>query len=47
MPLGCKEELIKSQEQNEHLTALVGKVTASTLFSTPSRGKKAKKLGLI
>ena len=27
MPLGCKEELIKSQEQNEHLTALVGKVT--------------------
>ena len=47
-----KEELIKSQEKNERLTALVGKVTVEkewlALCSVPpSRGKKAKKLGLI
>ncbi len=47
-----KEELIKSQEQNERLTALVGKVTVEkewlALCSVPPRrGKKAKKLGLI
>ena len=27
MPLGCKEEFINSQQLNERLTALVGKVT--------------------
>ena len=47
-----KEELIKSQEQNEqsYCTGWQGngrEGVASTLFSTPSRGKKAKKLGLI
>jgi len=45
-----KEELIKSQEQNERLTALVGKVTVEkewlTLCSVPPRGvKKLKSLG--
>jgi transposase-like protein len=38
-----KEELIKSQEQNERLTALVGKVTVEKEWLA----KKAKKLGLI
>ena len=45
-----KEELIKSQEQNERLTALVGKVTVEkewlALCSVPPRGvKKLKSLG--
>ena len=45
-----KEELIKSQEQNERLTALVGKVTVEkewlSLCSVPPRGvKKLKSLG--
>jgi len=44
-----KEELIKSQEQNERLTALVGKVTVEkewlALCSVPPRGvKKLKEL---
>jgi putative transposase len=46
-----KEELIKSQEQNERLTALVGKVTVEkewlALCSVPPRGvKKLVSLGL-
>jgi putative transposase len=46
-----KEELIKSQEQNERLTALVGKVTVEkewlALCSVPPRGvKKLASLGL-
>jgi len=36
-----KEELIKSQEQNERLTALVGKVTVEKEWLT----KKLKSLG--
>ena len=45
-----EEELIKSQEQNERLTALVGKVTVEkewlALCSVPPRGvKKLKSLG--
>jgi len=36
-----KEELIKSQEQNEHLTALVGKVTIEKEWLI----KKLKSLG--
>ena len=45
-----KEELIKSQEQNEHLTTLVGKVIVEkewlALCSVPPRGvKKLKSLG--
>ena len=45
-----KEELIKSQEQNERLTALVGKVTVEkewlALCSVPPRGvKKLVSLG--
>jgi len=45
-----KEELIKSQEQNERLTTLVGKVTVEkewlALCSVPPRGvKKLKSLG--
>jgi len=45
-----KEELIKSQEKNERLTALVGKVTVEkewlALCSVPPRGvKKLKSLG--
>ena len=47
---GYKEELIKSQEQNERLTVLVGKVTVEkewlALCSAPRRGiKKIKNLG--
>jgi putative transposase len=47
-----EELIIKSQEQNERLTALAGKVTVErewlALCSVPPRGgKKAKKLGLI
>ena len=38
-----KKELIKSQEQSECLTALVGKVTVEKEWLA----KKAKKLGLI
>jgi putative transposase len=38
-----KEELVKSQKQNECLTALVGKVTVEKGVV----GKQAKKLGLI
>ena len=46
-----KEELIKSQEQNDRLTALVGKVTVEkewlALCSVPPRGvKKLASLGL-
>jgi putative transposase len=37
-----KEELIKSQEQNERLTALVGKVTVEKEWLA----KKLKSLGL-
>jgi hypothetical protein len=49
---GYKEELIKSQEQNERLTVLVGKVTVEKEWlalcsAPPSRDKKDKKLGLI
>jgi putative transposase len=36
-----KEELIKSQEQNEHLTTLVGKVTVEKEWLA----KKLKSLG--
>lgn len=39
----CKEELTKSQEQNERLTALVGKVTVEKEWLA----KKARQLGLI